>query len=103
MNWLQKLYNVIKTWNAPPWFHRMTEFILVHIIIPSLKMCGEMAIRDCQRLIREAADLNVSNEKKFEYVFEGMRQKYTPKEIKDSILNFMIELIYQELTIKKMV
>jgi len=103
MNWVTRVYLAIKNWSAPAWFHRLTEYILVHIIIPSLKMCGEMAIRDCQQLIQQASQMNVPGQDKFKYVFNGMREKYTPKDIKDSILNLIIELIFQELKTKRVI
>ena len=97
MSWWTRVYAAIKNLKSPLWFQRLTENLLIHVVIPTLRKLGEMAVVDLERYIREASAMDMDNLGKLNYVRGEFRKKYSPKDIKDSVLNLGIELIYQRL------
>lgn len=101
MNFFQWCYNHIQSWSSPKWFKDFTRYILDKIIFPAILQLSEDGLILLQRLVIEASRKSISNQEKFDYVFNGFRERYGDAEkIKDSALNILINTVHAELKTK---
>jgi hypothetical protein len=89
-NWVQRLYDRIKSRQAPAWYVNLMGQLQT-AIIAALMQIGKEAINAIKDKIIETAQENISNEEKFKKVF-NYAKSLVPK-VKDSALNAIINTI----------
>jgi len=94
-----KLSRWIHSWSLPDWAKRFLWILQEVVIIPTLKVVGEVAIDFIKETIYEQANLDISGKEKFNNVFVAFRSEFTSINITDHLLDTLIQTIYS--TMKK--
>jgi len=100
MSIFQKAYDFIKGIKTPKWLVEVLRYIQDNVLIPSLQKMGELAWAELQRVVIKASKMDVSNQKKFDYVYAEIKKNASFKNVKDSFLNLSIEIVVNDLKSK---
>ncbi len=90
ITWVQKLYDKIKAWSAPPWFVALMGDVQ-SIFLETLYQIGKAQMEAIKVKIIDVASSDMTNEDKFKAVFKYA--KGININIKDSVLNALINAI----------
>ena len=96
MTWVTRVYLTIKYFKCK-WFTKLTEWLMVNVIMPVLYKMGEDALNLLRGLILQASKKDWSGEKKAKWVFDEFKARWGGQEIEDRFINLAIELLYAEL------
>lgn len=99
----QSVYDWLKNIKSPKWYVDFCQYVIDHIIIPSLERLGQEYMAQLKSLIIYASQQNWDNQSKVEYVFSQMRPSILPAKLSDNGLNVIIELTVAELKRKQII
>ena len=99
----QRIANWIKSWKTPDWMERLLEEIWIDILVPAIHGVGKEVIQNLQNLILEASKKDMSGEMKFRWVFNEFKERWGGVELKDSLINLLIQLLVVYLKAKKFI
>ena len=100
MNIFQTAYNTIKNWKVPAWYKVLMQDIQ-EMIFSILLQIGKNYLVGLQKKILEVNGMDIEPEAKFELVFTWGKQNIP--DIKDSILNMVIEILVNQLKKDRMI
>ena len=105
MNLFQRVYNWIKDWTTPQWLKDALDMIIFDVVIPTIKELGEEGYNEFVRLIIEASKMDISGQKKFDYVYSEVCKGWArgKANITESFINRAIELVFAELKERKII
>ena len=98
----QAPYNALVRWKCR-WFCDLMGWIQINVVWPAMKAVGEAGKELIIEAIKEAAEMDISNEDKFKYVFDKCRASFTVKIISDNLLDTMIQILFSMLKTKGIV
>ena len=101
-NRTQRIYDWIKGLKTPQWLKVFLK-MLQGIMISAMKELGKSAYIYLQNEIASQAKKDISNTDKLKNVITGFRVNFPLSKISSSLLNMVIEMIYQQLRNEKWV
>ena len=102
MNFFQTPYNALLRWKCR-WFCDLMGWIQMNVIWPSMQAVGQAGKDFIIQQIKDVAEMDISNEDKFKYVFDKCRAAFTIKIISDNLLDTMIQILFSMLKAKGIV
>ena len=95
MTIFQKLYDKIKAFKLPEWANQLLNRMYYEVLVPVFSRLSQEAINDMKELIKTAAGMDVTAEKKFKYVKDNFSKKWM--NFDTSTLNWLVNLIYKQM------
>lgn len=91
----QKLYDKIKALKLPEWANQLLSKMYYEVLVPVFSRLSQEAINDLKQLIKTAAGMDLTPEKKFKYVKDNFSKKWM--NFDTSTLNWLVNLIYKQM------
>jgi hypothetical protein len=102
MKFFQVPYDAIKRWKCR-WLCDFLGYVQKEILAPALMAVGEAGLAYIKIKIREQANLDISSTEKFENVFNACRDRVNFKDIRNNVLDAIIQNAYTEMKDKGIV
>ena len=102
MGLLQKIYDTIKRIRTPRWL-KVILGEMQELVIAILLRVGKQYLESIKEKIIEVNGMHISNEEKFNKVFDYCREELNLSEMRESALDYIIQFLVTKLKGQKII